>query len=98
MVVRRAHGAPTRPQTSDGCVLFPSLKSQVKKLLRNGRRPPRLGVPLQPDAPRHGRGQQRTGKAVGGFGLCFFGQHFALTVLQLQSLRVLAGRVAYTPR
>ena len=30
-------------------------------------------------------------QAVGGFGLCFFGQHFALTVLLLQSLRVLAG-------
>jgi hypothetical protein len=33
-------------------------------------------------------------QAVGGFGLCFFGQHFALTVLLLQSLRVLAGPAA----
>ena len=33
-------------------------------------------------------------QTVSGFGLCFFGQHFALTVLLLQSLRVMAGPAA----
>ena len=28
----------------------------------NGRRPPRLGLPLEPDAPRHGRGEPRRGQ------------------------------------